>query len=120
AFRDQLGTAKQQAGLWTAEQLVAAAYHHVRPGFQALRNQRLVSQARRTALAQGTAAQVIEEQNIALARQFGQRRQLWPLGEPDDLKIAGVDAEQGRGAGCDRLREILGARAVGGPDLTHL
>jgi hypothetical protein len=114
---DDLGPPDQDAGLWPAQQLIAAETGEVSPGGHALARRRLMVEAVGGGVQQRAAAQVINAEQAARAgdlRQFGQRRL---LDEADLPEIGRMHAQQQRGLVSDGAGVIGGAGAIGGAHL---
>ena len=111
------GAADQQPGLGPAHQLVAAERHQVRAGRQALLNRGLVGQAQPGDVEQGAAAEVVHQDQVALARQGGQFRQAGLAGEAQHAVVAGVHLEQHAGGGRDGSGIVGQPGLIGGPHL---
>ena len=84
---DRRSTADDQAGLRSAEQLVAAEQDEVGAGFDAVLRSRFVGQAELAGVEQTAAADIIDQHDsrvIGDGAEFGQRRL---LGETHDAEV---------------------------------
>ena len=95
-------TPSQQAGLRSAQQLVAAECHHVDPGGDRLLDRRLGWLAQGAQVDDRAAAQVVHQQQAPLPRERRQFVQWRFLGEPNDAKVALMHLEQHARGGRDR------------------
>ena len=117
---DRCGTPNGEPGLGAAQELVAAERHDVRALPHRLGDGLLLRQSVARRVEERAAAQVVDEDDPALARQGGELAALGPRHEADQLEVARVHAEDRGGALRDRARVIARVRAVRGPDLDEL
>ena len=115
--RDRPLAADGDARLRAADQLVAGEQRHVHAGGDRVAHQRLLGQSVLARIEQRPAAEVVEQQQPALARERRQRRQRRLLGEADDAEVRGVHAQQRHGALADRLGVVAQVGAVRRADL---
>src|SRR3989475_12810 len=123
AARDAAGTSSAPAGepgLRPAQELVAAERHDVRAFPHRLGDGLFLRQSVARRVEERAAAQVVDEDDPALARQGGELAALGPRHEAGQLEVARVHAEDRGGALRDRARVIARVRAVRGPDLDEL
>src|ERR1700675_1070779 len=114
--RDQPAIAREDPGLWAAQQLVAAERDQTHTRAEAVRYQRFCdpegAQVGHTA-----AAEVFIDRDIAFGAERYQLAQLRPGGESFDAEVAGMHAQQQARSFVDGLAIIFDTRPIGGPDL---
>ena len=115
--RDRLGRAHGDARLRPAEQLVAGEQRHVRPRRHRVGHERLRREPVRARVEHRAAAEVVEQQQPALARERREAVERRGLGEADDAEVRGVDAQQRRRLVGDRLGVVAEVGAVRRADL---
>src|SRR5205085_7347104 len=108
-----------EPGLRTAEQLVARERHHVGPGREYLRRRRLVLEAERRDVDEGTTAEVLDQRHAVTPGECGQLACLRARGEATDPEIARMDPQHRADVLVTRQRALVVAqvRAVRGADL---
>ena len=115
----QVRPTEQQTGLRAAQQLIGAGRHQVDAGKQAVLHARLGRQAIGRRVEQRATSQVMEQPQLMLPGDGGQRFQLDALGEADHLEVAGVHLHDGHRFRRDRSGVIFGAGSIRGADLDH-
>ena len=101
----------------TAEQLVAGEEGEVSARRDALLRHRLMGDAVGCRVQQTPAAQVVEQEEVALVGHLRELGYGWGAGEADDLEVGGVHGQDGRRLLGDGALEVGGVGAVGGADL---
>ena len=110
------------AGLWAAEQLVAAERHDVGAGAQAgLRRSVRRASGGRPAIAalEEAAAEVFRDRHVELTADGGELVERRARGEAFDREVGRMDAQEQRRAIADRRGVVGRARAVGRADLAE-
>jgi hypothetical protein len=95
---DERRAADDDAGLRPAEQLVAREGHQPGPGGHALLDHRLFGETIDGGVEQRARAQVVHDRQPVGVRRLDQLGQLGRVGKSEHQKIAGMDAQQERGA----------------------
>ena len=115
----EIGTADDDTGLGSAEQLVARERDDVRTGIDRLANSRLVLEPRgsRWEPRRGFVEQARPGIDHHGGSEVGQRADLGGLGEPDHPVVGCVDLEEERGGVSDGAFVVRPARTIRGADL---
>ena len=114
---DQMPAADDEAGLRTAQELVAGEGDDIDARFDRLARRGLMRQAPGLEIDQRAAAEILDQRQALLAGERHQLGRRHRLGEARDGVIRGMDLHDRRGVGADRGGIILEMRAVGGADL---
>ena len=119
---DQIAPTRNDPGLRSAQQLVAAEHHQIDPSLQAGLNGRLAGDTEGRQIHQGAAAQIFDQQQASGMGEGGQVLQARRAGKAGNTEIAGMGAQDhprlcviGQG-----LIIVAQVRSVGGPDFHHL
>jgi len=115
---DEIGRARQQAGLRASQELVAAEGHQIGALPQTGGGERLVDPIS-AQIRHAAAAQILVHRNPGLAAEGHQILERRARGETGHAEIAGMDAEQQARALADGRAVVFDAGAVGGADLAE-
>ena len=109
--------AQDDAGLWAAQQLVAAEGDHIHPCPDALLHGRLVVDAQRQQIHQRAGAQILDHRQAVFPAQRHHILQRYRLGKAHDAEIAGVDLQERPGIFPDGRFIVPQMGLVGGAHL---